>query len=56
MNDRDRRALVICSRCSHAELVGSVAGLAPTPKIVRAVCERDPCAACGRMTMEPIDA
>lgn len=43
---------VVCGHCGHADKVTS-AIFAPTPTIVRAVCRRDPCPACGRMTMRP---
>lgn len=53
----EAKGLVRCSRCGHAEIVGSATGIAPTPEIIAAVCERDPCPACGRKTMEAmIDA
>lgn len=44
---------VHCEDCGHEDEVTSF--VAPTPEIVRQVCERDPCPACGGRMMPDTD-
>ena len=46
---------VACVNCGHADEVMSAIAF-PTEEITRKVCQRDPCPACGRRTMEPVRA